>query len=66
MSTTDQDREPDAPQESRVRTTEYFVPKDGIDLEVITADICLYLGKDARVQGGPYIVSYDLRRPREK
>lgn len=36
------------------RTNEYFVPKDGIDREVITADICRYLGNDALVRPGNY------------
>ncbi|RFU28580.1 hypothetical protein B7463_g7752, partial [Scytalidium lignicola] len=36
------------------RTNEYFVPKDGIDREVITADICRYLGNDALVRPGTY------------
>jgi hypothetical protein len=36
------------------RTNEYFVPKDGIDREVITADICRYLGNDALVRPGVY------------
>lgn len=38
------------------RTHEYFVPKDGIDREVITADICRYLGNDALVRPGDYEV----------
>lgn len=37
-------------------TNEYFVPKDGIDREVITADICRYLGYDALVRPGKYEV----------
>lgn len=36
------------------RTNEYFVPKEGIDREVITADICRYLGNDALVRPGTY------------
>ncbi|KAH8816782.1 hypothetical protein F5884DRAFT_873530 [Xylogone sp. PMI_703] len=36
------------------RSNEYFVPKDGIDREVITADICRYLGNDALVRPGTY------------
>jgi len=36
------------------RTNEYFVPRDGIDREVITADICRYLGNDALVRPGNY------------
>jgi hypothetical protein len=38
------------------RQNEYFVPRDGIDREVITADICRYLGNDALVRPGPYEV----------
>ncbi|KAI0130559.1 hypothetical protein BJ170DRAFT_682007 [Xylariales sp. AK1849] len=36
------------------RQNEYFVPRDGIDREVITADICRYLGNDALVRPGVY------------
>ncbi|RNJ60892.1 hypothetical protein D7B24_004980 [Verticillium nonalfalfae] len=50
-----------APQSSGVgastassRSNEYFVPRDGIDREVITADICRYLGNDALVRPGHY------------
>ena len=39
---------------------EYFVPKDGIDREVITADICRYLGDDALVRPGAYEVHIQL------
>lgn len=39
-----------------VRANEYFVPGDGIDREVITADICRYLGNDALVRRGTYVV----------
>ncbi|POS86721.1 hypothetical protein EPUL_002464 [Erysiphe pulchra] len=39
---------------SQIRSNEYFVPKDGIDREVITADICRYLGNDALVRPGTY------------
>lgn len=35
---------------------EYFVPRDGIDREVISADICRYLGNDALVRPGHYEV----------
>lgn len=38
------------------RTKDYFIPKDGIDREVITADICRYLGNDALVRPGSYEV----------
>lgn len=37
---------------------EYFVPRDGIDREVISADICRYLGNDALVRPGHYDVRY--------
>ncbi|PHH61234.1 hypothetical protein CDD81_668 [Ophiocordyceps australis] len=36
------------------RSNEYFVPRDGIDREVISADICRYLGNDALVRPGHY------------
>jgi hypothetical protein len=39
------------------RQNEYFVPRDGIDREVITADICRYLGNDALVRPGVYEVA---------
>jgi len=42
------------PPPASARTNEYFVPKDGIDREVITADICRYLGNDALVRPGNY------------
>lgn len=32
----------------------YFIPRDGIDRDVITANICHYLGKDALVRPGTY------------
>ncbi|TAQ83193.1 hypothetical protein B7494_g8483, partial [Chlorociboria aeruginascens] len=41
-------------QAAQNRTNEYFVPKEGIDREVITADICRYLGNDALVRPGIY------------
>lgn len=40
------------------RQNEYFVPRDGIDREVITADICRYLGNDALVRPGIYTVRF--------
>jgi hypothetical protein len=43
-----------AQQLASARTNEYFVPKEGIDREVITADICRYLGNDALVRPGNY------------
>lgn len=45
-----------APQPSTARQNEYFVPRDGIDREVITSDICRYLGNDALVRPGTYEV----------
>ncbi|KAG6129298.1 hypothetical protein E4U22_008497 [Claviceps purpurea] len=36
------------------RQNEYFVDRDGIDREVISADICRYLGNDALVRPGHY------------
>ncbi|KAF5665566.1 hypothetical protein FCIRC_10493 [Fusarium circinatum] len=36
------------------RQNEYFIPRDGIDREVIAADICRYLGNDALVRPGHY------------
>lgn len=51
-------RRPPAPGTSslpqQTRQNEYFVPRDGIDREVITADICRYLGNDALVRPGNY------------
>jgi len=40
----------------RSRPNEYFIPKDGIDREVIAADICRYLGNDALVRPGNFEV----------
>ncbi|ATY61807.1 transcription factor [Cordyceps militaris] len=45
---------PPAPAASSTRMNEYFVPRDGIDREVISADICRYLGNDALVRPGHY------------
>ncbi|KAJ0140672.1 Damage response protein 1 [Fusarium oxysporum f. sp. albedinis] len=42
------------------RQNEYFVRRDGIDREVITADICQYLGQDALVRPGHYEVRFNL------
>lgn len=47
-----------APQPSSSRQNEYFVPRDGIDREVISADICRYLGNDALVRPGMYEVRH--------
>ncbi|KAM4064832.1 transcription factor RfeG [Hirsutella rhossiliensis] len=43
-----------APPPPATRQNEYFVPRDGIDREVISADICRYLGNDALVRPGQY------------
>jgi hypothetical protein len=60
MSGRERERERERPsraqQQASARTNEYFVPKDGIDREVITADICRYLGNDALVRPGTYEV----------
>ncbi|KAK1758369.1 hypothetical protein QBC47DRAFT_138860 [Echria macrotheca] len=45
---------PAAPIPAQARQNEYFVPRDGIDREVITSDICRYLGNDALVRPGTY------------
>jgi hypothetical protein len=59
MSGRDRERERDRrAQAASARTNEYFVPKDGIDREVITADICRYLGNDALVRPGNYEVGH--------
>ncbi|CAK7244160.1 MAG: hypothetical protein STHCBS139747_005695 [Sporothrix thermara] len=42
------------PTNNTPRQNEYFVPRDGIDREVITADICRYLGNDALVRPGTH------------
>lgn len=34
------------------RNNRFFLPRDGIDREVITSDICRYLGNDALVRPG--------------
>jgi hypothetical protein len=44
------------PARGSTRQNEYFVPRDGIDREVISADICRYLGNDALVRPGHYEV----------
>jgi hypothetical protein len=60
MSTPDHDRSSDSrhQQEPRVRTSEYFLSEDGIDLEVIKADLARYLGRDASVRSGTYTVNW--------
>lgn len=52
----DRDRATRSQPSAAARTNEYFVPQDGIDREVITADICRYLGNDALVRPGTYEV----------
>jgi hypothetical protein len=41
-------------------TNEYFIPRDGIDREVIVTDICRYLGNDALVRPGKYEVELNV------
>jgi hypothetical protein len=57
MSSRQTERDRRAAAAASARTNEYFVPRDGIDREVITADICRYLGNDALVRPGNYEVS---------
>ncbi|KAH6887948.1 hypothetical protein B0T10DRAFT_573940 [Thelonectria olida] len=47
-------RNPPPTAANATRQNEYFVPRDGIDREVISADICRYLGNDALVRPGHY------------
>jgi len=54
MSSRQAERDRRAAAAASARTNEYFVPRDGIDREVITADICRYLGNDALVRPGNY------------
>lgn len=44
------------PWRGAIRQNEYFVPRDGIDREVISADITRYLGNNALVRPGHYEV----------
>jgi hypothetical protein len=53
------------PSNASARQNEYFIPRDGIDREVITADICRYLGNDALVRPGTYEVCTLLPPARE-
>lgn len=54
-------RTQNAPAEAgSVRLNKYFVPRDGIEREVITSDICRYLGNDALVRPGNYEVSEQI------
>jgi hypothetical protein len=50
-----------APEELAKRN-EYFVPGDGIDVEVITADLTLYLGNDVLLRTGSFQVCYTSTR----
>lgn len=43
------------PSNNPPRQNEYFLLRDGIDREVITADICRYLGNDALVRPGTHV-----------
>ena len=56
MSTRNSHGRPAAQDPASSRQNQYFVPRDGIDREVITADICRYLGNDALVRPGTYEV----------
>lgn len=55
------DRDSTASQKARgagsALMNEYFLPRDGIDEEVIKADICRYLGNDVLVRLGSYEAS---------
>ena len=42
-----------APEEASSRSSDYFLPGDDINRDVITTDICKYLGSDALVR--PYV-----------
>lgn len=42
---------------SSTRQSQFFINGEGIDREVITTDICRYLGNDALVQPGTHMVS---------
>jgi hypothetical protein len=42
------------------RLNKYFLPGDGIRREVITADICRYLGNDALVKPGQFEVGFTV------
>lgn len=44
---------------SSSRKLTFFVPGDGIDREVISTDICRYLGNDATTRPGDYTVSVE-------
>jgi hypothetical protein len=42
--------------EELAQRNEYFVPRDGIDVDVITADLTLYLGNDVLLRTGSFQV----------
>lgn len=44
--------------EEPAQRNEYFVPRDGIDVDVITADLTLYLGNDVLLRTGSFQVRY--------
>lgn len=46
--------------EPQTRLNEYFIDQDGISREVIQADICRYLGRDALVRPGTHQVGLSL------
>jgi hypothetical protein len=43
-------------QQASTKFNDYFIPKEGIDREVISEDLCRYLGKEARIRAGNYEV----------
>jgi hypothetical protein len=57
----DGERQAFSPEELAQRN-EYFVPRDGIDVDVITADLTLYLGNDVLLRTG----SFQVRNTRTK
>lgn len=50
--------QPQASYSSAGRTGQFVIDAEGIDREVITADICRYLGNDALVKPGDVEVSH--------
>lgn len=55
--TTNQPPMPRPIEKPKDRQNEYFLPRNGIEREVISADITHYLGNDALVRPGMYEVS---------
>lgn len=53
--------QPQPPHSSVGRTGQFVIDAEGIDREVITADICRYLGNDALVKPGDVEVSSRLQ-----